>query len=103
MQLEERCITEKKRERVPEEKGGELSDSYQSSSAVKFTALSRCVENSSIRDTKSLIITLSISSPMKLYKSTHKDKIEHSAQSNNEKFFMSNSETTEQSIVSTTE
>lgn len=97
---------EKKRERVPEEKGGELSDSYQSSSAVKFTALSRCVENNSIRDTKSLIIILSISSSMKLYKSSHKDKNEHSAQSNKEKesiFFTSNSETTEQSIVSTTE
>lgn len=35
--------------------------SYQSSSAAKFTALSSCVENKSICDTKSLMIALSIS------------------------------------------
>lgn len=34
---------------------------YQSSSAAKLTALSKCIENRSICDTKSLVIALSMS------------------------------------------
>lgn len=37
------------------------NDSHQSSSAAKFTALSRCVENRSTCDTRSRVIALSIS------------------------------------------
>ena len=47
---------------------------YQSSSAAKFTALSRYVENKSICDTKSLMIALSISLTSLKNKKKRKEK-----------------------------
>ena len=70
--LEQKWELIKQREKVREE--GREQYSYQSSSAAKFTALSRYVENKSICDTKSLMIALSISLTSLKKKKKRKEK-----------------------------